>query len=54
MAFMGPFTSLKDRLNPDLTPKSDSLPINHADYASMQHDIAYMKAKQNYDANPTK
>ena len=42
------------RLNDDLTPKSDSQPINHADYASMQHDIAYMQAKDNYDKNPTK
>ena len=42
MDFMGPFTSLKDRLNPDLTPKPDSIPINHADHASMLHDIAYM------------
>jgi len=53
-SYMGPGTRLDMRLNDDLTPKSDSQPINHADYASMQHDIAYMKAKDNYDKNPTK
>ena len=60
MQFMGPFTSskdrtsLKDRLNPYGTPKQDSLPINQADYASYQHDLAYDRAKKDYEANPTK
>ena len=48
-SYMGPGTRLDMRLNDDLTPKSDSQPINHADYASMQHDIAYMQAKDNCD-----
>ena len=47
MNFMGPFTSLKDRLNTDLTPKQYSLPLNSADKSSMFHDISLLKAKKN-------
>ena len=41
MQFMGPHTNLDERLNDDLTPKSNSLPINKSDYNSMIHDIEY-------------
>lgn len=40
--FTGPGTKLKQRLNSDLTPKSNSLPVNRVDKASMKHDICYM------------
>jgi len=46
MNFMGPYTRLDLRLNPDGTPKPDSMPINHADYASYKHDLAYDKANK--------
>lgn len=41
--FTGPFTNLNKRLNPDLTPKQWSKPINRVDRASMNHDICYLK-----------
>ena len=41
--FTGPGTNLKKRLNPDLTPKENSKPVNRVDRAAMQHDICYMK-----------
>ena len=47
MKFMGPHTNLNTRLNKNLTPKSDSIPINKSDYISMVHDIEYKKAKYN-------
>jgi len=53
MNFMGPHTNLNTRLNENLTPKSDSIPINKSDYNSMVHDIEYKKAKDNYLKNPT-
>ena len=39
MNVMGPHTNLSERLNVDLTPKSNSIPINKSDYNSMIHDI---------------
>ena len=53
MNFMGPHTNLNTRLNENLTPKSDSIPINKSDYNSMLHDIEYKKAKDKYFKNPT-
>ena len=53
MRFMGPGSRLDLRLNPDGTPKSDSQPLNHADFESYKHDVAYDSAKKNYLKNPT-
>ena len=39
MNFMGPNTNLDERINDDLTPKTNSMPINKSDYNSMIHDI---------------
>ena len=41
--FTGPGTKLNKRLNPDLTPKKWSKPINRVDKASYNHDICYLK-----------
>ena len=41
--FTGPGTKLKKRLNPDLTPKKWSKPINHVDKAAYHHDVCYLK-----------
>ena len=41
--FTGPGTKLKKRLNPDLTPKEWSKPVNRVDEAAKNHDICYMK-----------
>ena len=53
MSFTGPNTNVDERLNEDLTPKNNSVPINKSDYNSMIHDIEYKKAKYNYLKNPT-
>ena len=37
----GPGTRLDQRLNPDLTPKEWSMPINHIVNAAYHHDLAY-------------
>ena len=50
---MGPKSNLLARLNENLTPQSDSIPINKSDFNSMIHDIEYKKAKYNYLKNPT-
>ena len=41
--FTGPGTKLNKRLNPDLTPKSWSKPINRVDKAAYNHDVCYLK-----------
>ena len=41
--FTGPGTKLNKRLNPDLTPKSWSKPINRVDKAAYHHDVCYLK-----------
>ena len=41
--FTGPSTKLNKRLNPDLTPKKWSKPINRVDNAAYHHDICYLK-----------
>lgn len=51
--WMGPGTSLKDRLNDDYTPKQDSLPVRLNDKVSMNHDIVYDLIGKCYRANPT-
>jgi len=42
-SFTGPGTCLDQRLNPDLTPKEWSKPINRVDRAAYQHDLVYSK-----------
>ena len=44
--FAGPGTNLKKRLNPDLTPKEWSKPINRVDEAAINHDICYLKKQR--------
>jgi len=41
MNFMGPCTRLDLRLNPNGTPKPDSMPIDRVDEAAYRHDMAY-------------
>ena len=41
--FTGPGTKLNKRLNPDLTPKKWSKPINRVDKAAYLHDLCYLK-----------
>jgi len=41
--FTGPGTRLDKRLNPDLTPKNWSNPINRVDTAAYHHDVCYAK-----------
>ena len=43
--FTGPCTKLKKRLNPDLTLKKWSKPINRVDKAAYHHDVCYLKGK---------
>ena len=44
-SFTGPGTKLDKRLNPDLTPKAWTKPINRVVKAAYHHDICYVKAK---------
>ena len=41
--FAGPGTRLDKRLNPNLTPKQWSKPINKVDHAAYNHDVCYLK-----------
>ena len=41
--FTGPGTRLGKRLNPDLTPKEWSKPINKVDNVAYHHDLCYTK-----------
>ena len=41
--FTGPGTKLNKRLNPDLTPKKRSKPVNRVDKAAYHHDVCYLK-----------
>ena len=41
--FTRPGTKLKKRLNPDLTPKKWSKPINRVDKPAYHHDVCYLK-----------
>ena len=41
--FTGLGTKLKKRLNPDLTPKDWSKPVNCVDKAAYHHDVCYLK-----------
>ena len=41
--FTGPSTKLKKRLNPDLTLKKWSKPINRVDKAAYYHDLCYLE-----------
>ena len=49
--FTGPGTDLTKRLNPDLTPKENSKPVNRVDAAAMNHDICYLKNKDTKTRN---
>jgi len=50
-SFTGPGTRLDQRLNPDLTPKEWSKPINRIDRAAYQHDLAYAKHRDTASRN---
>ena len=41
--FTGPGTKLKKRLNPDLTPKKWSKPVNRVDKAAYHHHLCYLE-----------
>ena len=41
--FTGPGTNLKKRLNPDLTQKKWSKPVNRLDKATYHHDLCYLE-----------
>ena len=41
--FTGPGTKVNKRLNPDLTLKKKSKPINQVDQAAYNHDVCYLK-----------
>ena len=41
--FTGPGAKLKKRLNPDLTPKKWSKPVNRVDKAAYHHYVCYLK-----------
>ena len=43
MRYCGPGTRLRNRLNPDNTPKPGHEPVDRVDEASLKHDIAYSK-----------
>ncbi|GBO36550.1 hypothetical protein AVEN_166995-1 [Araneus ventricosus] len=52
--FTGPGTQLlrgKTRLNPDLTPKEWSKPINRVDESAYSHDVCYLKNKDTETRN---
>ena len=49
--FTGPGTRLNKRLNPDLTPKVWSKPINKVDTAAYHHDLCYAKYQDRKDRN---
>ena len=49
--FTGPGTKLNKHLNPDLTPKAWSKPINRVDQAAYHHDICYVKNKDTKTRN---
>ena len=50
-SFTGPGTKLDKRLNPDLTQKAWTKPINRVDKAAYHHDICYVKAKDTETKN---
>ena len=41
--FTGPGNKFRKRLNPDLTPKEWSKPVNCVDKAAYHHDVCYLK-----------
>lgn len=41
MNYCGPGTRLRDRLNPDNTPKPGNEPVDRVDEAALRHDIVY-------------
>ena len=41
--FRGPGTKLKKQLNPDLTPKKWSKPVNHVNKAAYHHDLCSLE-----------
>ena len=49
--FTGPGTRLDQRLNPELTPKEWSKPINRVNMAAYNHDLAYAKHRDTGNRN---
>jgi len=49
--FTGPGMKLNKRLNPDITPKAWSKPINRVDQAAYRHDICFVKNKDTKTRN---
>ena len=49
--FTGPGTKLNKRLNPDLTAKSWSKPVNRVDKAAYHHDVCYLKSNDTATRN---
>ena len=49
--FSGPGTRLDKRLNPNLTPKAESMPVNRVDKAAYHHDVCYLKNKDTKTRN---
>ncbi len=49
--FTGPGTKLSKRLNPNLTPKDWSKPVNRVDNAAYHHDVCYLKNKDTKTRN---
>lgn len=50
-SFTGPGTKLKQRLNPDDTPKSWSKPINRVDASAYKHDLCYRENRDTKTRN---
>ena len=49
--FTGPGTKLSRRLNPDLSPKDWSKPVNRVDQAAYHHDLCYATHKDTKSRN---
>ncbi len=52
--YLGPWTRTDIRLTEDYKPKQNELPINKLDEVAMNHDIAYAKAKKEYNQTGNK
>lgn len=50
-SFTGPGTKLDRRLNPDLTPKEWSKPINRVDDSAYRHDLCYARHRDTKTRN---
>ena len=52
--FVGPSSRLDIRLNPDETPKTDSMPLNALDRSAYKHDLAYKHELEGFKRITTK